>query len=701
MGRITSIAVQKTNINHIIVGAEHGGVWRTTNKGTTWTPLADNHSNLVVTSLAMDPTNPQVFYWGSGDGKMYKSTDTGATWNSLPNPSVNGNVIKIIIHPTNANLVFAAVEDGMVYRSTDGGSTWTGVTGESTGHDIEFKPGDPNTVYATGGGFYKSTDGGANFTAISGFTDDAKMIAVSAQNPAIVYVLEANAYKFGAFYKSTNSGATFTKLSHSKNYLGGSTLGDDDKGQAPGHMAIAASPTNANEVHIAGINTWKSSDAGVTFIPTSDWMQSEAIEKNIGYCHADVEIFEFINNTLFTGTDGGIYIAENTATINKYYYTQIGSGLGIRHLYRIGVSQTNPVVVSGGSQDNGSALRNAAGQWSGIFGGDGMETFIDKNNPNKVYCSIYYGQFYQIDDQGLLEIASPDDKQGQWVTPIEQDPTLVNTIYTGYDQVYKSTDEGYSWTAISQVFGLANLDHLKIAASNNKVMYASSTNKLYKTTTGSGTWIELTGFNGDINSIAIHPTDPNRIAIATNGVEKVYVSLNGGTTWTSYKKNLPNFDAFALVWQNNANKGLYLGMNYGVYYIDTSLSNWETFNNQLPNVIINELEINTADSKLYAATYGRGVWRTPVYNSSLSVEEELFNSTLKIYPNPTSSVINISGSDGFGEIRLFSINGKLIYYNKEANLSSTQIDVSSLSTGVYFVKINSSKGVTTKKVMIN
>ena len=143
-------------------------------------------------------------------------------------------------------------------------------------------------------------------------------------------------------------------------------------------------------------------------------------------------------------------------------------------------------------------------------------------------------------------------------------------------------------------------------------MYAANSSTLYKTTDGGATnWSTITSPGGSINSIAIHPTNPNKVAVATTSSNRVFVSTNGGTSWTNYKLNLPNFSALALVWDDNTEDGLYLGMDYGIYYIDNTFANWQPFSNNLPNVIINELEINTVDGNIYAGSYGRGLWASP------------------------------------------------------------------------------------------
>src|SRR5690606_9256763 len=129
------------------------------------------------------------------------------------------------------------------------------------------------------------------------FGSGPKMIGVSDADPSIVYVLEASGGIFAGFHKSTDSGATFTKLDHlGKNYFGYSSFADDDRGKGPRDMDIAVNPFDANEVHIAGIITWRSTDGGAVFSVTSQWTPYNAVTQNIGYCHADVDIMEFVGN---------------------------------------------------------------------------------------------------------------------------------------------------------------------------------------------------------------------------------------------------------------------------------------------------------------------------------------------------------------------------------------------------------------------
>lgn len=703
VGRITGIAVEAANEDHIIVGAETGGVWRTTDGAQTWTPLGDYFSNLYVYSVAIDPNDNDTYYFGSNGGAIYKSTDAGGTWNLLGNAG-NSSVNKILLHPTDPNILFATSQNSGIYRSTDGGTTWVSAVTDPRGYDVEFKPGDPNTVYASGNGFHYSTDGGLNFTTVAGFPNAPKMMGVSPDDDQVVYVVEADGGQFNALYKSIDQGVNFTELDHTgRNYFGYDTSGFDPGGQAPRDMDITVNPSDVDEVHIAGILTWRSFDGGENFECTADWVPGNAASAGLGYCHADVDIMEFVNSTLYVGTDGGIFKAIDTQNLNPDYYEDLTSGLGIRQFYKIGVTQTPEVRVTGGSQDNGSSFYDAVtGQWIDWIGADGMEGFVDKDDSDVMYGMIQFGYMYRTDNAAvsLVNINSPEGNSGDWVSPFEQDPTETNTIYCAYNKVYKSSNKGVTWTAISQQFN-ANVNNLKIAPSNNQVMYASRGISLYKTTDGGATdWELMTNPGGFINYISIHPSNPDKIAVATNNsTTKVLVSEDGGETWESYLLNLPDFSALCVLWDDNGEDGLYVGMNYGVYYIDNTFSEWQPFLTNLPNVIVNELEINQADGKIYAGTYGRGLWASEKYGFVLGIEDEVTTESVHLYPNPAEDILNIQYNGALEvDLRVFDVTGKLMVYQPDLAFDQNlSLNTSQLPKGVYFLRLSSGKGVVTKK----
>ena len=864
VGRITSIAIDANNDNHIIVGSQTGGVWKSIDGGNSWSVLTDNLSNIVVYALAIDPTNSEVYYWGTSSGIIFKSTDGGGTWNQIADVG-QGDVNKILIDPSNTNKLYCSAQNGGIFKSTDAGNNWSIIHPDATtGFDIEFKPEDYNTIYASGSLFFKSIDGGATFfsenlfapwiqensvgnhdwtisesnphntvvpiegtkmanfyfpsydhpktklispeldlssatapklnfyfsnvdwglpflndfkvfyrtsqssawvelasydTTVASWTnviinlpnpsstyyiafevtnnygksttlDDvsvtdlalgtifengfeqdpnsfgggAKMIGVSSDDPNVVYVLEESSGKFGGFYKSTNGGDHFTKLNHTgKNYFGYSSTASDNRGQAPRDMDIVVNPNDADDVHIAGILSWRSTDGGTNFNITSQWVPQNASFENIGYCHADIDIMLYKNNKLYVGSDGGIFVANDPLNVSSAYYTDLSTGLGIRQLYKIGVSQTDPVVVSGGSQDNGTSVYKPNMLWDDWLGADGMETFVDHSNSNTLYGTSQFGSLYKSFDQGTTYQGIGFGQEGNWVTPFEQDPIEANTIYTGYDQVYKSSDGGSNWQSISQNFG-SNLNHLKIAQSNNQIMYAAYGDQLFKTMDGGfSLWQQLSNFSGSINSIAIHPSNPNKIALATTSSQKIYISNDGGNTWTTALYDLPDFSALTLVWDTTFGTDvLYLGMNYGVYYLLANDTAWVPFNVGLPNVIVNELEVNTADDKLYAGTYGRGLWRVHLFNPATAGVNAVVADDVDLFPNPSNGMFNIKwNTNELVTIKIFDALGKLILYEKNRNLKLNPKFELNTSNGIYYIKLNTKNKAVTKKLILN
>lgn len=705
VGRVTGISVQEDNEQHIIVGGETGGVWRTYNGGETWVPLTDYLANLKVYSVAIDPSNPETYYFGSTSGLIFKSQDSGATWTNVGQIG-NSVVNKILIHPTNRLILFASAQNQGIYKSSNGGFAWDEVvSNENRGYDIEFKPGDPEIVYASGLKFHVSSDGGDSFTVHADFpNNEPKMIGISSDDPEVVYVIEANGGSFGGLYKSEDAGFSFVELDHAgRNYFGYDTAGFDPGGQAPRDMDITVNPNDVNEVHIAGVLTWRSLDGGINFDISSDWVPGNAANAGIGYCHADVDILEFVNNTLYAGTDGGIFKAPNTTEISADYYTDLSTGLGIRQWYKIGVSQTSDVVVTGGSQDNGSSFYSAVtGQWIDWIGADGMEGFVDKDNPELLYGMIQFGGMYRTENAGttLLNLPEPGSGSGAWVSPFEQDPSVQNTIYCAFEQVFRSDNKGGNWTPISQDFG-GDLNQMKIAPSNNQIIYASRGAQLYRTMDGGATDWQTMNPPGGINSIAIHPADPMRIAVAVTGTAKVRVSYDGGENWDSMTLNLPNFSALSVLWDDNGSNGLYLGMDYGVYYIDDTFSEWQPFLTNLPNVIVNELEINQANGKIYAGTYGRGLWASTKYGYVVG-QEEFTQVSARLAPVPATETVNIYiDSPDQLSISIFDLQGKLLHFEPSQLISGQhQIDLGDFAAGIYVIRLSGPQGHWTKKIII-
>ncbi|MBK8701642.1 MAG: hypothetical protein IPN29_19645 [Saprospiraceae bacterium] len=630
-GRINSLAFHPGNSNIIFAGTAGGGLWKSTDGGSTWFTQTDQLATLGVSSIAIHPVNNNIIFIATGDadgGDNYSvgilvSLDggatfltTGLTWNT----SAQDVIKKIIFDPDNPNNMLAISNLG-IHRSTDRGVNWALV---STGDfdDLEAHPtASVSTYYACKGGeIYKSTDDGITWSLKQTIASTNRIaLAVSPADANLVYALcsKSSNNGFNGLYKSVNSGESYDSQSTSPNILGWSVNGSDTGGQGWYDLVIAADPLNANTIYTGGVNTWKSTDGGISWTINTMWYGVSGIPE----VHADKHALDWQNNTtLWQGNDGGVYKTNNGGSTWQHK----GSGIVNSQMYKLGVSQMDQMVLTG-LQDNGTKLRSNNASWSDVIGGDGMECAIQQNDGTVMYGSLYNGIFNRSVNGGQywqnISDNIPGAPSGAWVTPFEVDPSLPTTIYAAYQQVYKSTDRGTTWVSIGNFSNNNTLNHLRVAPSDTKYIYAARNNgNLWRTTDGGTTWTQMTSPGNNVGMLIISPNDPNVIWVVRQNFSsgaKVYKSTNGGGNWTNISGTLPNIPANCLVYQLGTSDGLYLGMDVGIYYRDNTLGDWVLFNTGLPNVEVTELEINYDQGKLYAATYGRGLWSSDLYTPVL------------------------------------------------------------------------------------
>lgn len=628
-GRINCTATDPNNSNVLYAGAPSGGLWKSTNGGQSWSCLTDHLPVLGVSAILVDPNNSNHLYIGTGDGDgsdtysigVLESVDGGANWSTtgLSFTGRNRLIRRMIMHPTNNQIIFAATNNG-IYRTVDGGTNWSR-TQTGSMRDVEFKPGDPNTVYACTDEFYKSTDGGQTFSKITvGLPAAADVnrasIAVSPANPNYLYILFGVSSDAGYYgiYRSTNSGQSFSLQSNSPNIFTYETDGSGTGGQSWYDMALAVSPSDANEVYAGGINVWKSNDGGANWRCQTHWVHPN----NLGYVHADIHTLDFFGAVLHCGSDGGFSTSADTGAT----WTFRSAGMEITQFYRIGVSAQSAYRMIGGAQDNGTNyLEN--GTWLHALGGDGMEAAIDPSNSQIMYGCIQNGALRRTTNggQNWSSIKPANANGGAWITPYQINPLAPNELFAGYEEVWKTTDRGDNWTQISNFGTGSNLRYLHIAPSNANYIYTGTYSTLYRTSDGGQNWSTITPNlpnNSAIKYLAIHPNNPNQIWLALSGYnagEKVVSTSDGGQTWSNVSANLPNLPINCIVYQNNSHNGIYVGTDVGVYYTDSTLSNWQSYMTGLPNVPVYELEIHDGIDKIRAATYGRGVWESDLFGT--------------------------------------------------------------------------------------
>jgi photosystem II stability/assembly factor-like uncharacterized protein len=642
IGRLNVIAFHPTNTNIFYVGAPAGGLWKTTNGGTTWTALTDNLPVIGVSGIVLDPTNANTIYIMTGDADgadtysigVLKSTDGGLTWNTTGlSPTVqSGRLLKRIqINPNNPQMLWVAANDG-IWRTTNGGANWSVVqTGSFV--DLELNPANPNIIYAvsyaTNSIIYRSDDAGANFTSVQTITGGRRVnLAVTPANPSIIHALACNSSGgLHSMWKSTDAGLSYIQYltgSSTNNMLNSSATGTGStSGQGTYDLAFNIDPTDENKIWLGGINTWASLDGGTTWFIKTIWSGGVTGGSGIPVVHADkhFQAFQPGTNHLFECNDGGLYKTMD----GGFNWIDLSNGLGISQMYRIGVSASTTNQVLAGLQDNSTKEYKNNTWFERRATGDGFESIIDPGNASVLYVSSYYGNVMRSLNGGTSwsTIAASGgtgvNSQGPWLTPYVMNPQQNNTLLLAKKEVYRSYDQGTTWTALTFFSGV-DATAIAYAPSDTNTIYAAFGTALYRTTDGGATWANTFVASSPISYIAVHPQNPQKLWLTHPTYStinpRVQVSSNGGASFTGLNGTLPNLPVNCIVYQIGSNDGVYIGTDVGVYYRDNTMSDWAPFQTGLPNVIVNELEITYNNNRIWAATYGRGLWSSTLQTAA-------------------------------------------------------------------------------------
>lgn len=476
-GRVTAIATDPRNYDILYIGTASGGLWKSMNAGTTFTPVFDNENVASIGALAVDPLRPDIVWAGTGEGNprnsvtggygIYKSLDGGKTW-KLMGLKETRHIHRIVINPVNSDIVYAGAlgspwgpgnERGL-YRTTNGGETWEKIlfTCETCGvADLVIDPQNPDKLLAgmwnhqrwpwffnsggPGSGIYMTLDGGKNFTRLTGGLPQEigrTGFAIARSRPEYIYAYVES--KPNAIYRSPDGGFTWEKRA------------ERGIGTRPFYYAeIYVDPKNENRVYtlFSGINM--SEDGGLTF-PVS-------VAGNVHLDHHAWWINPENPSHMIDGNDGGMAITYDMGK-NWRHITNLPVG----QFYHVNVDMERPYRVYGGMQDNGSWAGPAYSWYSGglinefwdfLIGGDGFDAMPVPGDPRYCYAQSQGGALRLIDIlTGYTKNIRPTAAQGErlrfnWNAALAQDPFDNNTIYFGSQFIHKSTDRGDSWEKIS------------------------------------------------------------------------------------------------------------------------------------------------------------------------------------------------------------------------------------------------------------
>jgi photosystem II stability/assembly factor-like uncharacterized protein len=548
-GRVVDFAVNPNNTYEYYVAAASGGVWKTTDNGTNYSPIFDSQGSYSIGCITLDPQKSSTVWVGTGENNgqrsiaygdgVYKSEDGGNSWKNmgLKNSEHIGN---IVVHPNNSDVVYVAVQgplwsaggDRGLYKTTNGGESWERILdiSENTGVSmVLLDPRNPSIMYAStwqrrrhvftfiAGGpesaIHKSTDGGKTWKKLtSGLpTGDVGRIglAISPVNPDYIYAIIEAAEDNGGFYRSTNMGASFSKMSKF------STSGNY-------YQRIIADPVNLDRVYSMDTYSKVTHDGGKTFVPFGD--------KNKHVDHHAIWIDPNNNSHYMIGCDGGIYTTYSDGQSWNFH-----ANLPITQFYKVALDNASPFYnIYGGTQDNfslggPSRTTNAAGivndDWFVTNGGDGFESQVDPENSNIIYAQAQHGWLVRYDKksgQSLFIQPQPGKDEAayrwNWDAPLLISPHSNTRLYFAANKLFRSDDRGNTWKTISGDLS-RQLDRNKIPVMG-KVWSMDAVAKNASTT-----------IYGNIVALDESPKQENLLYVGTDD-GLVHISENGGDSWT-------------------------------------------------------------------------------------------------------------------------------------------------------------------------
>ena len=677
-GRMRSIVIHPTDPTKMWVGSVGGGIWKTTNAGTAWSPVNDFMANLAVSTMVIDPTNPNIMYAGTGEGLafaepvgdalqgdgIFKTTDGGATWNQLPSTKVTDPLVcpvgvpcpwtyvnRLAISPDGTTILAATFS--AIRRSTDGGATWSMVTANTARSyaDIDFDPTNSQLAVAGSDGITTySTDGGQTWltagyptpgTTVPGRSE----LAYAPSSPNIVYAsINQNG---GEVYLSINGGQTFNIVNTGIGYLASQGYYDN---------IIWVNPQDPTFVLIGGVELWRSTNSGQNFAQISNSQSAPTMS-----AHADHHMIvahpgfnNTTNKTVFFGNDGGIYRTNDVSTVAQTTgWTNLNNSLGITQFY--GAAGNSAGVIIGGTQDNGS-LRSASNPntWTSTVGGDGGFVAADPTDTNYFYTE-YINLGLQRSTNGGTSASyiycnpAPTNPNGgpcvapavgitdafngaNFIAPFILDPNEPNRLLAGGTSLWRSNDIKAAglptWAAIKGSI-LSPISAIAVAQGNSNFIVVGHLNgRIFLTQDGTavlpnwGMGIDVGTPARYVTRIAIDETRLTPWIYATFGgfsADNVWCTKDLGVTWTDVTGSgitgLPDVPVRSIVINPARQDQLYVGTEIGIFASEDAGATWALPQDGPANVSVDELFWNRG--QLVAATHGRGIYKTtaPVFSS--------------------------------------------------------------------------------------
>jgi len=708
-GRIADIAIHPADFSTWYVAVGSGGVWKTSNSGTTWKPIFDDEKSYSIGCVVLDPSNPEIVWVGTGENVggrhvgfgdgVYRSNDGGANWKNMGLKD-SQHISEIIVDPNDSNTVYVASQGPLwsaggergLFKTTDGGETWTNVLseGEWTGvTDVVMDSRDPQVLYAAtwqhhrtvaavidGGpetGIYGTSDGGATWTRFKNGLPKDNMgkigLAISPQNPDVVYAVIELDNREGGTWRSTNRGASWEKRSDAVS-----------GGTGPHYyQELEASPHAFDRIYIIDVRMQVSDDGGKTFRRVTETAK-----------HSDNHALAFRPDDpdwLLAGTDGGLYETFDLAETWRFV-----ANLPVTQFYKLALDDSHPFFnVYGGTQDNNTqggptrtanvnGIRNA--DWFITLWADGHQPAVEPGNPDIVYSEWQNGNLVRTDrtTDGVVYI-QPQPEPGDpperfnWDAPILISPHSPTRLFFASQRVWRSDNRGDAWQPVSgdltknedrillpvmgrqwsstapwDLFAMSNYNTITSLAESpvqEGLLWAGTDDGLLQVSAdGGANWkaipvgnlpgVPATAFVNDIKA-DLFEADSVYVCLDNHkyGDFTPYLmkSTDRGASWTSIVGDIPDRH---LVWrlvQDHVKKDLlFAATEFGIFFTADDGGKWIKLEGGVPTISFRDLAIQRRENDLVGASFGRGFYVLDDYSPLREIDEIVLEKEATLFP---------------------------------------------------------------------
>lgn len=766
-GRIIAVALNPLNPSTLWAGSASGGLWRSTSGGLgaqAWTRVPTGHGALGVSSITFHPADTLTMFIGTGEVYRYQeggnpvyrptrgsygvgilmTTDGGQTWTKSLDWSRNQErgVWAVRFDPTNHNTLWAATTEG-VYVSRDAGATWSQSLNVIMATDLSINPSNPQEIVAavgnqqsTGFGIYRTTNGGASWTRITAGLPTAwigkAQLDRHPTDHATVYVSIGNGIESDGstwLLRSLDGGATWDIMT-TTNYA---------SFQGWFSHYVGVNPHRPNEVHLGGLDFWRSTAAGSSPVQESHDM-GRYYDPPIGgpdapdpnYMPSDHHAVAFHPTNpdiIYYAHDGGI---SRSVDGGQTFMAVNGSLQTTQFYYGISAAPNDSSLMLGGMQDNGTAQFSGTGRWQRPYGGDGSWTGIDPQNPSIRYLSYQYLSLLRSDNGGATWTWKAPPTGGDnvaFIAPYALAPSLPTRLYAASSRVYRSNNRGDTWTVTNggvqiDPSGNASLA-IAVAPSNPDVVWVSTAPnvtangpdpgppRLVATRTGGSSWTNRTAGLPDrfFTDIAVHPTNDlvGYVAVSGWGTSHLFKTSDGGQTWTDVGAGLPDVPTNAVVLDPLAPTHVYVGNDVGVFRSTNGGLTWTSVSEGLPEaVIVIDLVVSPTDRTLRAATHGNGAYRLRLEASPVAAEGPPGHAALSLEltgPNPFRDATSLQftlPAPADVRIELYDLAGRrvagLVTRRYAAGVHRIALRGGNLAPGTYIARLEAGAQAVTRRL---